>query len=186
VRDAAPRGVLRRRQPCLVPTNRREERDMNEPFVTFQGWVGDVVYRETKEGNVANLRVACTPRIRRKGEWTDGPTSWFSVACWRALAENVRQSVKKGDPVIVHGRLRADVWQRDDNQTSTTYIVEASYVGHDLSRGTSIFSRSVRPERSEADDETSNEIKSLFHESPTDLVDFDSSGNVRTGRSSAA
>lgn len=161
---------------------------MNEPFVTFQGWVGgDVVFRDTKEGHVANLRVACTPRIRRKGEWTDGQTSWFSVACWRALADNVRESVRKGDPVIVHGRLRTDVWQREDNKISTTYVVEAVYVGHDLSRGTSVFSRSTRPDRAEPDDETSNEIKSLFHEAPQDLVGFDSQGNQRPdGTSSAA
>ena len=64
---------------------------MNEAFVTFQGWVGnEVVHRETAQGNVANFRVGSTPRIRkRNGEWVDGPTSWFSVTCWRTLADNV-------------------------------------------------------------------------------------------------
>jgi len=62
---------------------------MNEAFVTFQGWVGnEVVHRETPQGNVANLRVGSTPRIRRRnGEWVDGQTSWFSVTCWRGLAD---------------------------------------------------------------------------------------------------
>ena len=47
---------------------------MNEPFVTFQGWVGgDVVHRDTKDGSVANFRVGSTPRIRRRnGDWVDG------------------------------------------------------------------------------------------------------------------
>ena len=73
---------------------------MNEASVTFQGWVGnDVVHRETAQGNVANLRVGSTPRIRkRNGDWVDGPTSWFSVTCWRTLADNVRDSVHKGEP----------------------------------------------------------------------------------------
>ena len=114
---------------------------MNEAFVTFQGWVGnEVVHRETPQGNVANFRVGSTPRIRkRNGEWVDGQTSWFSVTCWRTLADHVRDSVRKGEPVLVHGRLRTDVWEREDGQSSVTYVVEATYVGHDLTRGTAVF-----------------------------------------------
>jgi single-strand DNA-binding protein len=95
---------------------------MNEATVTFQGWVGnEVVHRETTQGNVANLRVGSTPRIRRRnGDWVDGPTSWFSVTCWRTLADHVRDSVRKGEPVLVHGRLRTDVWEREDGQSSVT------------------------------------------------------------------
>src|SRR6476469_7170404 len=117
---------------------------MNEAFVTFQGWVGnDVVHRETPQGNVANFRVGSTPRIRkRSGEWVDGKTSWFSVSCWRGLADNVRDSV------------RTDVGERQDGQSSTTYVVDATYVGHDLTRGTAAFVKSSRPERVDHDDET--------------------------------
>src|SRR3954469_4761020 len=122
---------------------------MNEAFVTFQGWVGnEVVHRETQQGSVANLRVGSTPRIRkRNGEWVDGPTSWFSVACWRTLADHVRDSVRKGDPVIVHGRLRTDVWRRGGGRSSVTRVVEATYVGHDLARGTTTFVKAARSEQ---------------------------------------
>jgi single-strand DNA-binding protein len=150
---------------------------MNEAFVTFQGWVGnDVVYRETKDGPVANLRVGSTPRIRKRGgTWADGSTTWFSVSCWRSLADNVRESVKKGDPVVVHGRMRADVWERQDGQLSTTYVVDAQYVGHDLTRGTSAFLRSQRPERVE-EDETNAELKAILHAPVDDLPQLDSFG----------
>ncbi len=153
---------------------------MNEAFVTFQGWVGnDVVHRETAQGNVANFRVGSTPRIRRRsGEWVDGPTSWFSVACWRALADHVRDSVRKGEPVLVHGRLRTDVWEREDGQSSVTHVVEASYVGHDLTRGTSVFVRAARPERPEAEDDD-QALKELFHSSDGDLPQLDSLGQQR-------
>lgn len=161
---------------------------MNEPFVTFQGWVGgDVVHRETKEGSVVNFRVGSTPRIRRRsGEWVDGQTSWFAVSCWRTLADNVRDSVKKGDPVLVHGRLRADVWKREDGQSSTTYVVDALFVGHDLNRGTTAFLRAMRPERVEPDDETDSEIKALIHGQSDDLPQLDSSGNPRDGERTPA
>jgi single-strand DNA-binding protein len=154
---------------------------MNEAFVTFQGWVGnDVVHRETPQGNVANFRVGSTPRIRkRSGEWVDGKTSWFSVSCWRGLADNVRDSVRKGEPVLVHGRLRTDVWERQDGQSSTTYVVDATYVGHDLTRGTAAFVKSIRPERVDHDDETDILVKELLHEGGDDLPQLDSLGQVR-------
>jgi single-strand DNA-binding protein len=154
---------------------------MNEASVTFQGWVGnEVVHRETTQGTVANFRVGSTPRIRkRSGEWVDGPTSWFSVTCWRALADHVRDSVRKGEPVLVHGRLRTDVWEREDGQSSVTYVVEATYVGHDLSRGTAVFVKAVRPERAEADDETEHAMKELIHDPGVDLPQLDSFGQQR-------
>ncbi len=154
---------------------------MNEAFVTFQGWVGtEVVHRETPQGNVANFRVGSTPRIRRRnGDWVDGPTSWFSVSCWRTLADHVQTSVRKGEPVLVHGRLRTDVWEREDGQSSVTYVVEATYVGHDLNRGTASFLKSSRPERVEADEETENAVKEMIHEAPADLPQLDSFGQTR-------
>lgn len=154
---------------------------MNEAFVTFQGWVGnDVVHRETAQGNVANFRVGSTPRIRkRSGEWVDGPTSWFSVACWRALADHVRDSVRKGEPVLVHGRLRTDVWEREDGQSSVTHVVEASYVGHDLTRGTSVFVRAARPDRGESEDDD-QALKELFHSQDGDMPQLDSLGQQRS------
>jgi single-strand DNA-binding protein len=158
---------------------------MNETFVTFQGWVGnEVVHRETPQGNVANLRVGSTPRIRkRSGEWVDGQTSWFSVTCWRGLADNVRDSIRKGDPVFVHGRLRTDVWEREDGQTSVTYVVDATTVGHDLTRGTASFLRSTRPERVDTEEETNAVLKEVLHDQPGDLPQLDNLGRQReTGR----
>jgi single-strand DNA-binding protein len=154
---------------------------MNEALVTFQGWVGsDVVHRETAQGNVANLRVGTTPRIRkRNGDWVDGPTSWFSVTCWRALADHVRDSVRKGEPVVVHGRLRTDVWKREDGQSSISYVVEATSLGHDLARGTAVFVKAARPERVEGDDEVDTAVKELIHDTEVDLPQLDSFGATK-------
>jgi single-strand DNA-binding protein len=154
---------------------------MNEAFVTFQGWVGnDIVHRETAQGNVANLRVGTTPRIRkRNGDWVDGPTSWFSVTCWRTLADHVRDSVRKGEPVLVHGRLRTDVWEREDGQSSVTYVVEATYVGHDLSRGTATFLKAAPQQRGETDDEADQVVKELLHGSGEVMPQLDSFGEQK-------
>ena len=149
---------------------------MGDTYVTFHGWVGgDVTHRKVNGISVANLRVASTPRIKRKGEWMDGTTTWYSVSAWRALADNISDSVKKGDAVIVHGRLRSDAWEREDGQISSTLLVEASFVGHDLCRGTSAFVRSTKPERPEAD--LHDELAEMIHSEADVTTQLDSWGN---------
>ena len=87
---------------------------MNESYVTLQGWVGgDVDVREVGETQCASFRVGSTPRYHKDGTWVDGQTSWYTVNCWRALGRNVADSIKRGDAVVVHGRVRVDVWERE-------------------------------------------------------------------------
>jgi single-strand DNA-binding protein len=149
---------------------------MGDTYVTFHGWVGnDVTHRDVNGVTVVNLRVASTPRIKRKGQWMDGDTTWYSVSAWRALADNIRDSVKKGDAVIVHGRLRSEAWQREDGQMSSTLMVEASFVGHDLCRGTSTFARSTKQERNEVD--IHDELAEMVHREAGEEPRLDSWGN---------
>jgi single-strand DNA-binding protein len=149
---------------------------MGDTYVTFQGWVGnEVTHRDVNGVTVANMRVASTPRLKRKGQWMDGDTTWYSVSAWRALADNIRESVKKGDAVIVHGKLRSDAWTREDGQVSSTLLVEASFVGHDLCRGTSVFARSTKPERPDAD--VHEELAEMIHREADDVRQVDSWGN---------
>jgi single-strand DNA-binding protein len=125
---------------------------MTDTLITFNGWAGsDVRYRVVRDVGVATFRVASTPRVRKDGEWTDGETLWYSVTAWRTLADHVRSSVRKGDPVIVHGRLRSETWTSDDGITSTTLQVEASLIGHDLNRGLSHYIKWQRSDRGPAD-----------------------------------
>ena len=121
---------------------------MNDTFITFRGYAGtDVRHREARDAHVASVRVASTPRVRRDGQWVDGPTTWYSVTAWRTLADHLRDSVRKGDPIVVHGRLlRTETWAPEGGAPSTTLEVEASIVGHDLNRGISHFIKAKRPE----------------------------------------
>lgn len=120
---------------------------MQDTFVTFQGWVGsEVRHRVVKETSVASFRVGVTPRLRREGDWVDGETGWYTVTVWRTLADHVRQSIRKGDPVIVSGRLRTETWTPEEGSPSTTMLVDATLVGHDLTRGCSHWWRGDRPQ----------------------------------------
>ena len=142
---------------------------MNDTIITFHGWAGgDVRHRVARDVSVATVRVAATPRLKKDGEWVDGETTWYTVTAWRTLADHLRDSVRKGDPVIVHGRLRTETWQPEDGATSTTLHVEASLVGHDLTRGISHFIKAQRPDRgSQEPEDGENELDA----SPMDTGD---------------
>lgn len=109
-----------------------------EALVTMSGWVGgEIEYRNNKTAT-ASFRLACTPRVWRPSGWTDGETTWLTVTCFRTLAENAAASIAKGDAVMVSGKLRTQVWERDGVSYERT-VLEAQVIGHDLTRGTSAF-----------------------------------------------
>ena len=121
----------------------------NETMVTLQGWIGsDVVLRQAGDTPVASFRVGCTPRRRQKatGQWVDGDTQWYSVSAWRWLGEHCARSLRKGDPVVVHGRLNARNYVTKAGVEVTSYDVDALLVGHDLTRGTTVFTKAERAE----------------------------------------
>lgn len=128
-----------------------------DAYVQLTGNVGgDIEFRNTTVP-IASFRLAHTPRVRRNGEWVDAPTTWITVTCFRGLAENVKASLHKGHPVLVAGRLRTNVWTKD-GVTYERLILEASTVGHDLSRGIATFHRARTESPVEDRDERVGEI----------------------------
>lgn len=129
---------------------------MSEAIVTLIGNIASDVRTMTSERGTAitSFRFAQTPRRidRNTGRWGDGPTSFYSVTCWRGLAEHGKESLRRGDPVIVFGRLRIRDWKNEDGRTGRDAEIDAITVGHDLVRGTTEFTR-VKRERIEVADE---------------------------------
>lgn len=117
-----------------------------ETAIWVTGNVGsEVELREFREGiSYASFRLACTPRSWRGGQWNDEETTWLPVVCGKALAPNVKASIVKGDPVLVTGRLRTERWVDASGTAHERLKLEASSVGHDLSRGRSVFRRTPR------------------------------------------
>ncbi|GAA4680020.1 single-stranded DNA-binding protein [Nocardioides nanhaiensis] len=125
----------------------------HDTMITVQGYVGSDVRLVQAGGHpVANLRVATTPRrrVRSTGEWVDGETQWFDVSAWRGLAEHVAESVHRGDPVLVHGRLSVRRFTRQDGTEGIAQEIEALVLGHDLTWGVSRFTKAVRPQAAPA------------------------------------
>jgi single-strand DNA-binding protein len=122
---------------------------LNEAQISLTGYVAtQPVTRIVKSGATnLSMRVAWTPRRQDRvtGEWVDGNTSYVTVICWRKLATNAGLCVRKGDPVIVKGRLSIRPYEDKQGVQRTAVEVEANSVGHDLSRGVALFQR-VRPQ----------------------------------------
>ena len=102
--------------------------------------------------SVTSFRFASTQRRydRAEQKWVDGDTNWYTVATFRQLATNVNASLQKGQRVIVTGRLRVRDWATDDKR-GTNVEIDADAVGHDLSWGTTTFTRSTATAVAEAD-----------------------------------
>jgi single-strand DNA-binding protein len=118
---------------------------MNDAQICLSGFVAsEPVFKKHETGALsAKLRVAYTERrwSRKTGEWSDGPTTFLTVVCWRKLAENVALCLRKGEPVMVRGRLQIRRFQNEEGAWRQVVEVDATSVGHDLNRGVAHFSR---------------------------------------------
>jgi single-strand DNA-binding protein len=93
------------------------------------------------------MKVAWTTRLRESssGEWVDGNTSFVRVTCWRRLAENLATCLRKGEPVLLRGRLEVRPFTGKDGVRRVSVDVDASYLGYDLTRGVAGFRRVWEP-----------------------------------------
>lgn len=118
---------------------------MNDTHVTIVGnALHEPEWRKTSSGvMVTTFKIASTSRRidRASGQWVDGNSLRVRVNCWRTLASNVKNSVTRGDPLIVTGRLFTRDWMDDKGNKRTLFELDARAVGHDLSRGRVVFER---------------------------------------------
>ncbi|GLY15543.1 single-stranded DNA-binding protein [Kineosporia rhizophila] len=123
---------------------------MNDIQVVLRGnLASDPRFVQFDDGNtVTSFRLASTSSWfdRERNTWVDRRTTYVSVNCRRALADSARQSLRKGHPVVVTGRLWERAWVKED-RSGRTLEVEAETVGHDLTFGISAFTRVVRASR---------------------------------------
>jgi single-strand DNA-binding protein len=106
--------------------------------------VDDPELRFTNTGiPVANMRVAVTQRVQQDGQWRDGDTSFFKVNVWRGQAENLADSLGKGDRVMVTGRLRQRSWETPEGDKRSVTELEADEVGASLKWATAKVERAT-------------------------------------------
>ncbi|MBI0301104.1 single-stranded DNA-binding protein [Streptomyces sp. PRKS01-29] len=121
------------------------------PITVVGNVVADPELRFTPGGAaVANFRIASTPRTydRTTNEWKDGDTLFLSVSVWRQQAENVAESIKRGDRVIVVGRLGQRQYEKDGERKSS-YEVQAEEVGPALKNATAHVAKNGQQQRTQ-------------------------------------
>ncbi|HJP16878.1 MAG TPA: single-stranded DNA-binding protein [Acidimicrobiales bacterium] len=84
----------------------------------------------------------------------DDEAMFFNVTCWRSLAENVAESIDKGDRVIVTGRLNWRSWETDAGEKRQVVDIQAEEVGPSLQWASAAVTRN---ERSDAGAPVSNQ-----------------------------
>lgn len=121
---------------------------MSTTTVTVVGnLVADPARRDFVPGRTTTtLRIACTERrwSAPERQYVDGRTSFYNVTCWDHLAENVADSLRRGERVLVHGRLSVREYTDSQDRPRTCVDIDARAVGHDLTWGTTRFTRFVR------------------------------------------
>jgi len=127
---------------------------MNETYVTISGnVVGDPVARATK-ANVPFVTFRVASNVRRvdfkTGEYIDAGTNFVNVTAFRSLGVNLANSLKKGEPVLVYGRMRINQWVNGE-RSGTTVEIDAYNVGHDLSWGQTKFVKVAKPQLNQND-----------------------------------
>lgn len=93
---------------------------------------------------ITSFRVASSQRRfdRNQNKWVDGETNWYTVTAFRQLAINSAGSINKGDRIVITGKLRIRDWDNGE-RAGTSVEIEADSMGHDLTWGSSTFTRTV-------------------------------------------
>lgn len=68
---------------------------------------------------------------RQTQEWEE-QTSFFNCTAWGTLAENIAESLAKGNRVLVTGRLEQRSWETDAGEKRSVVEIVADSVGPDL------------------------------------------------------
>lgn len=108
---------------------------MSAPVTLTGRLVADPELRFGQTGTaIVNLRVVTSTRYKDGDEWKDKDTTWWSVSAFRGLAENIAESLSKGDAVLVVGTVRSREYETREGEKRTAWEVDARHVGPDLSR----------------------------------------------------
>lgn len=90
----------------------------------------DPEHRTTSGGtSVCKLRIASNERYKDQttGDWSDRP-GYYDVTIWKGMADWVASNIKKGDQVVVEGRLRWREWETDDGHKRQAVDITANSI----------------------------------------------------------
>ena len=127
-------------------TTAKERNSMSAP-ITLIGRLGADPELKYTQGGMAVVNLNIVTNIRKKDgdQWVDADTTWWRVTVFRQLAENVAESLTKGDEAIIVGKVKSRSWEDPKSgEKRTSFEVTADQVGASLGRSTAAISRVQR------------------------------------------
>ncbi len=118
---------------------------------------------------ITSFRLASNQRRydRATNSWIDGDTNWYTITAFRQLGMHAATSLRKGDRIIVTGRVRQREWESEKGK-GISFEIDADALGHDLTFGRSTFTRTVK----------SGDSSAKSSEAPADSDAFPSADNA--------
>jgi single-strand DNA-binding protein len=133
---------------------RQEGTSIMGTIVTFEGNLADdPQVRFTPSGKQITEITVLVNQRRQNGDggWVDGEPTRHVVRAFKALADNVAESLSKGDRVVVHGTITTEVWtDRESGDRRTAQRVLAEIVAPSLRWATTGV---IKTTRSQATDQ---------------------------------
>ena len=101
---------------------------MANPTITIVGRVGQDPVK--LNGGGVRLRIVSNDRVKNDltGNWEDKDTSWWTVKAWKTLAEQSYSTLKKGQEVVIMGKIYEETWTDKEGNSRTTYEVNADTI----------------------------------------------------------
>lgn len=93
--------------------------------VNFEGRLGadpEVTFAANGTAT-ARMRIATNTRRLVEGEWQDVDTSWWQVTAFGRLAELAGDHLRKGQAVMVSGKIKQREWEKDGVKRVSADIV---------------------------------------------------------------
>src|SRR5690348_6113573 len=69
---------------------------------------------------VCDVRAVASSRKKQGDEWVDDKTCWVRLTGFKRVAENMAESIEKGDLITVTGKVSTDEWEDKEGQKRTT------------------------------------------------------------------
>jgi single-strand DNA-binding protein len=117
---------------------------MSVPVTIVGNLTADVELKFTPQGKaVAKFSVATAERFKNdKNEWDSKNTTFWNIIVWDKQAENVADTIGKGDEVIVFGKAYTTSWEdKTTGEKRSRMEVTATKVAVSLARAVAKIDR---------------------------------------------
>lgn len=136
---------------------------MAKPTTKVGNVTADPQLRFSDKGTAwTRFRMAVTPYTRKEKKQLQDKTEFYTIRCFRTLAEHVAESVSKGDRLIVQGDGEVEEYTTKEGEPGKQKVILANHVGVELRFCTVTIHKPKRRTTSEPASDTDETEKTDF------------------------